>query len=345
MSIGVEEPTVLRDILVSKKSIRILITGATGLLGRALVQQFYQYDVTALGFSRVKPEEDGVTLAPSRPDDPRSGLLTWQRCDLSDPEAIRAVFHKVQPHVIVHSAAERRPDVVEKSEASVRQLNVDATALLAELAHSRDDCFLLLISTDYVFDGTQPPYKPNAAPNPLNKYGLSKLQAERALLDSPHHGGVLRVPVLYGRAQDLAESAITCMLEPLLAAHRRGEPFKVDHWAKRVPTLVDDVALVCLQIVERRLRHCSLSGVWHWSGPDHLTKYELCLLMARHFGLPTEFIVPDEEPPKDNIRPRDAQLDTSTLFLMGIGKKTPFSEGLPYVLADHPELLSQIQQQ
>lgn len=331
-------PTILRDQPEYKRNIRVLITGATGLLGRQLVREFSEYSVTGVGFSRVSEESNGRVVPTLE-----GGQLMMVRCDMRDASQVEKLFHKIKPHLIIHSAAERRPDVVEGDEEGTRALNVDATAQLASLAVAVKDCFLLLISTDYVFDGTSPPYKPNAEPRPLNRYGQTKLEAEKALWASGHSGGVLRVPILYGRAADLKESAITCLVPQLLAArhsHSPESPLLIDHWALRVPTLVDDVAFVCRQLCERRLRHCSLSGTWHWSGPEIMSKYDMSVHMARFIHVPVEHLAPDtREPTGPTLRPKDSRLDTSVLSMMGIGRKTPFVEGLQRVFADHPDLL------
>jgi dTDP-4-dehydrorhamnose reductase len=104
------------------------------------------------------------------------------RADLRDAAAVRALLERVQPDVIFHCAAERRPDRVELEASATRQLNVDATRLIAEAA-AASGLWALYISTgwfgrvpdmcggdsaslicmgraDYVFDGTAPPYKP-----------------------------------------------------------------------------------------------------------------------------------------------------------------------------------------
>lgn len=113
----------------------------------------------------------------------------------------------VKPHVIVHCAAERRPDVVERHTEAAMNLNVNACTTLAKEAgwwsigtlldrvknvifptkvlsnpFSTAGIFLIYISTDYVFDGRNPPYGENDAPNPLNLYGKSKLEGEREIL-------------------------------------------------------------------------------------------------------------------------------------------------------------------
>lgn len=82
--------------------------------------------------------------------------------------------------MVVNCVAERRPDRVEQDEPHARRLNVDLVARLAEEA-AHMGFRLVHISTDYVFDGSSPPYGPDAAPRPLNAYGRHKLEAEEAI--------------------------------------------------------------------------------------------------------------------------------------------------------------------
>ena len=92
-------------------------------------------------------------------------------------------------------------------------MNVGVTKALVEAINELNsdretpDHFMVYISTDYVFDGTSPPYKPLDEPNPLNEYGKSKLEGEQVM----HHseGAILRVPILYGDVEYLKESAVT----------------------------------------------------------------------------------------------------------------------------------------
>lgn len=123
--------------------------------------------------------------------------------------------------MIVHCAAERRPDVAEQDPERAEKLNRDVVAVMAELAQELE-CLLIYVSTDYVFDGKKwvvsgiqacgpsfadlcrcsPPYKPEDKPNPLNLYGKLKEAGERAVLSSKQERTrgagaiVLRVPLL-----------------------------------------------------------------------------------------------------------------------------------------------------
>lgn len=170
---------------------KVLITGASGLLGRAILKEFSNFDgweALGLAFSRAQ-----------------GGL---RKVDLKNKDEVNYVIQEFQPNVVIHAAAERRPDIVEKNEEESTKLNVTATRIIAE-ASAKSNAFFLYISTDYVFDGCSPPYKPNDKPNPLNKYGQSKLDGENVTLEFLPNCGVLRVPILYGPVEYLHESAVT----------------------------------------------------------------------------------------------------------------------------------------
>lgn len=133
---------------------KVLITGAKGQVGRAL-----------------------VTCAPVEAD---VVALDRSRLDLTDHGAIRAVLRAERPDIIINAAAYTAVDRAESEEALATRINGDAVAVLAEAA--RDvSARLVQISTDFVFDGSSGrPYAPDAPPAPLGVYGRSKLAGERA---------------------------------------------------------------------------------------------------------------------------------------------------------------------
>ena len=231
---------------------------------------------------------------------------------------------------MVHSAAERRPDVVEKDEAATEILNVTSTANISRLVREHGGS-LLHISTDYVFDGTKPPYKPSDEPNPLNKYGKSKLAAEQSVTRNFPSAIILRVPILYGDVESLDESAVTVLFKSVRDVSKEA---KMSDYEVRYPTDVADVAFVCRQLAERRMSDSSIKGVFHWSGPDCMTKYQMAVAMATTFGMSSGHLVPDKEPSKSAPRPYNSHLDSSDLQEMGIGRKTPFRDGIVRVLKD-----------
>ena len=149
-------------------------------------------------------------------------------------------------------AAQRFPDKVDKDPEGARALNVAASKALAKLAAERD-IFLIYISTDYVFPGVpgDAPYEADAEPRPTNLYGQTKLDGERAVLETFKEAGkeglgvVLRVPVLYGNAETPSESAVNVLMDALWKAQTQGAQISMDHWALRYPTNTEDIGRVC----------------------------------------------------------------------------------------------------
>ncbi len=281
---------------------KILITGASGLLGRALMKELTRYQPIGTAYSRAD-----------------NGLI---KVDLCDAASVDHAITQTQPDIIIHAAAERRPDVSQNNPEAALALNVAATEHLAKLA-KQHHAWLLYISTDYVFDGTKSPYRPQDLPNPVNFYGQSKWQGEQAIWQITHHAGVLRIPILYGPVEYLSESAVTALLKPLL--EKVPHP-KIDNWGIRYPTLVDDIAVVCRQLAERAYQQKAFSGIWHWSNDQALTKYEMVKIMADILSLPTHHIIAINQPEDTVPRPYQNQFDCSDLISLGIGQKTDFTQ-------------------
>ncbi len=294
----------------------LLVTGATGLLGRPVLRACAAvpaWRVTGTAFRRTGP-----------------GL---ERVDLAQTGAIPAFLDRLAPTVIIHAAAERRPDVSEKDPDGTQRLNVGATAALAQWAAAHG-AFLIYISSDYVFDGTRAPYTPASPTHPINAYGQSKLDGEHAVQAAGRDYAVLRVPILYGEVEALDESPVTVLAKNMLNA-RPGERLAMENWATRYPTHTGDVAAVLRQMVAHKLAHPDFSGVFHWSGAEAMTKYGMALAFAPLLPFDPARLVPDNAPPAGAPRPKDCHLDASALESLGIGQRTPFASALPAILAPH----------
>ncbi|XP_053399644.1 methionine adenosyltransferase 2 subunit beta-like isoform X1 [Mercenaria mercenaria] len=290
---------------------RALVTGASGLLGRAIMKDFCaspDWDVLGLAFSRA-----------------RDGL---KKVDLSDKNAVTDVVNDFKPDVIIHSAAERRVDVIEKTPEAAKKVNLDATQFICEAA-AGVKAWVLFISTDYVFDGKNPPYKVTDEPNPLNLYAKSKLEGEKITLRVNPDNGVLRVPILYGEIEELSESAVT-----VLFAKVKDTSCKAPMDAKllRFPTLVDDLGFVIRKLSERRLEDPAITGIFHWASDEVMTKYDMAMNMAKAFGMSTDHIVPETSSASAANRPENSQLDCSRIEELGICKRTKFSDCIVNIL-------------
>ncbi|KAM9312561.1 methionine adenosyltransferase 2 subunit beta [Gastrophryne carolinensis] len=283
---------------------RALITGATGLLGRAVYREFKDnsWHVLGCGYRRARHR--------------------FEYLNLLDTSAVKAMIQEFKPHVIVHCAAERRPDIVENHPDTATILNVEASANLAKEAAAAG-AFLVYISSDYVFDGSHPPYREESVPNPLNLYGKTKLDGERVVLQNNEGAAVLRVPVLYGDVEKLEESAVTMLFDKVQFSNKSAN---MDHWQQRFPTYVKDVASVCFQLTEKKMQDpVQIKGIYHWSGNEQMTKYEMACAMADAFNLPSSHLRPiTDEPVGATPRPWNPKLDCSKLEGLGIGQRTPF---------------------
>jgi len=287
-----------------------MVTGATGLLGRAVYARLSEnknFNVTGTGFSRAeKPVE---------------------KLNLRSTKDVDLFLEKHNPDCIVHCAAERRPDVSEADPDGSRELNVEVTGYLAEKA-GKLGIFMLYISTDYVFDGKNPPYYPDSTPNPLNFYGKTKLAGEEAVKAGLDDYLILRVPILYGTEIFRTESSISSIADALLK-HRGGT---FDDIAARYPTHTEDVAGVIDGILSRREKGKMLSGIYHFSGDERFTKYEMALVMADFMGIERECLSPDKKGSGGADRPADSRLDTGKLAGEIPFSNTPFKAGIRPVL-------------
>lgn len=282
------------------------------MLGRAVMRRFAaEQDFELTGLCHARPGE---------------GLV---RADLADGAACAALLERLAPDVVVHTAAIRRPDEFARDVASARRLNVDATAALARWAGAAPERFLVYISTDYVFDGTTPPYAVDARPHAINAYGVSKLDGEVAVRASAEgRSAILRVPILYGDVENLQESSVTTVVAQVLELARsgaQGGPLVLDDWAVRYPTHVEEVADVLAQIVRGRL-----AGTFHWSGREAMTKLDMGRAAAKLLGVDVSLLKGSGAPANGSEpRPKDCHLDCSALAARGVSTRAiPFAEAI-----------------
>ena len=283
----------------------ILITGASGLLGRSLFKRLSAnpaLNVTGTAFSRTG-----------------NGL---RQLDLTDFAQVRERLRELRPQLVIHCAAERWPDRCAEQPDAAWALNVDSSAQLARFCDERG-AQLVYISTDYVFDGSAPPYSVDDATNPVNFYGRSKLAGENAVLANGNHW-VLRVPWLFGPVLELGESGVTALLDTV----RKRVPATLDDWAIRYPTSTEDVATVLEQSVTEIAAGEKFSGIYHWSGDTACTRYGLAKLVAEACGLPADHLSGDPAPLYAEPRPHNCRLDRSRLEKMGISTDEPLRQQL-----------------
>ena len=288
---------------------RILITGANGLLGQKLVKLYEQReDVQLIATAR------GAQRIPK-------GNFVYQEMDITSAEEVLKVVVDNQPHVIINTAAMTHVDQCELNPEECQKLNVNAVSHLIKAAKETGSFFIQL-STDFIFDGENGPYKEDDKPNPLSKYAVSKLDAERLVMDSGLDYAIARTMLVYGVVPDMSRSNIILWVKKSL---EEGQHIKVvnDQW--RTPTLAEVLAKGCMLIADKKI-----TGVFNISGKDLLTPYDMALATAAFFQLDTSLI----EEVDGSIFTQPAKRPAKTGFILDKAKSelgyepVSFKEGL-----------------
>jgi S-adenosylmethionine synthetase len=287
---------------------KILITGAGGLLGSEI-------SFLAGQISSMKRKSDlriSQIIRVSSREIP--GFLN---ADITTEEGINKI-RGTEWDILIHSAAWRSPDLCQKDKSGAHRLNAWATEQLASEV-SRRNATMLYISTDYVFPGTNPPYRENDIPNPINYYGETKLLGEKVVLSLCRNALALRVPLLYGMAAGLRKSDL---LYGTLKALDSDKPWPMEDSIVRYPTYTGDVAEAVFLLLEKKA-----SGIFHFSGQSKTTRYKMASSFAEIFGKSMKNIVRLEKAPEtEAIRPHDSHLSMEKVLSLGIPAPTPFEE-------------------
>ncbi|MCE7992036.1 MAG: NAD(P)-dependent oxidoreductase [Roseivirga sp.] len=247
---------------------KVLITGANGLLGQKLVK---------LILDRGQDELIATARGANRLPYPAENY-TYTSLDITDPAKVEDVIAEAKPDVVIHTAAMTNVDQCETERESCWELNVNATAYLLK-ACERSGTFFLHLSTDFIFDGEAGPYDEEAAANPISYYGDSKLRSEEVVKAGKTNWAIVRTVLVYGIAHDISRSNIILWVKSSL---EQGKQIKVVDDQLRSPTLAEDLAMGCYLIAQQRA-----GGVFNICGKDLLTPHEMAIKTADFFNLDT----------------------------------------------------------
>jgi dTDP-4-dehydrorhamnose reductase len=250
---------------------KVLITGSNGLLGQKLCHLLvHNAEIELIATSR-----GGNKLAQLLPE------LHFISLDVTDARQIEKVFAVERPTHIIHTAAMTNVDACEEDHPGCWQLNVSAVQQLVK-ACEQYQVHLIHLSTDFIFDGEEGPYDEEAKPNPISYYGQSKLAAEELIRKSTCNWAILRTVLVYGIVHDYGRSNIVLWVKNNLEAHK---PIQVVNDQFRTPTLAEDLAMGCWLAVSH-----DAQGIYHVSGKDLLTPFDMALLVAEYFKLDPSLI-------------------------------------------------------
>lgn len=283
---------------------KILVTGASGFLGRAVVEELQEtFRVAALGHQHAEGHIRSL--------------------DLRDAMAWRSELEEAAPDLVVHCAAYRDPDFCERYQEETRRLNITPLRVLADSLPPT--ARVIFISTDYVFDGQNAPYREESARHPINFYGQSKLEAEDIVLERAQ-SVVLRIPLLMGCGPTFNQSGL---IAKMIQSVRSEELAELDDRILRFPTDITDIARAIRFLIES-----NAAGIYHATQSEGKTQYGWAMTIASLMGQAVDHIRPvDATETRIAARPLNSQLAMDRLQRVGFVPQNSFEHVARKVLA------------
>ena len=288
--------------MLSTHSKRLLVTGASGLLGNRIVE-LAKNNWTAIPVHRTKAlNSKSLEL------------------DITDATKVVNLLGEIKPDVIIHTASETNVDKCETEKEHAWKTNVKGTHNIAE-ACQKVNAKLVYISTDYVFDGKKGLYNEEDKPNPVNYYGSTKLEGEKQVIEHCKNYAILRTSVLYGW-HPWRQNFATWTINQL----RQNKEINVveDHY--NTPTLADNLAEMAVEIVQR-----DLQGLYHASGRERISRYEFAKQIAKTYNLNSDLVKPVKMSQLTvwiAKRPKDSSLKTGKIQKQLRTRPLDITEGL-----------------
>jgi dTDP-4-dehydrorhamnose reductase len=242
---------------------------------------------------------------------------TREQVDVTDAQAVRASVEEFRPDALVHCAILNDLTDLAANRRAAWDGYVGATRNVVAAA---GDAHVVLISTDWVFDGTQAGATEDEPPNPINPYGFLKAACELVVCERATRGAVARISGVQGAARGprTQDHGFGYFVASLVGALRAGEPFTVweaeDINMRATPTLAGDVGDLLWRMLERER-----TGIHHCCGGEAVTRAELARATVRAFEL-DESLLRFGPPPKPATPvPYDTSIDGSaTAAALGV---------------------------
>ncbi|MBR2717181.1 MAG: dTDP-4-dehydrorhamnose reductase [Oscillospiraceae bacterium] len=283
---------------------KILVTGVNGQLGHDVMNELARRGQTALG-SDITPAYAGVS------DGSSVATLPYRPMDITDPAQVRALLTAEKPEAVIHCAAWTNVDGAEDpaNAGKVMAINAGGTRNIAEVCRELD-CAMMYISTDYVFDGQgTEPWQPDCRDyKPLNVYGQSKLEGEKAVSGLLEKYFIVRIAWVFGLS---GKNFIRTMLK----AGSSRDSVRVVTDQIGTPTYTFDLARLLCDMIETEKY-----GYYHATNEGgFISWYDFTCEIYRQAGLKTA-VVPvttAEYGASVAARPFNSRLDKSKLRAAG----------------------------
>jgi dTDP-4-dehydrorhamnose reductase len=288
---------------------KYLILGANGLIGQHFVRLCKEKGIDYVG---TRYSREGEELIPFN-------QLEFDR--------IPFFFDEVSPTVVVNSIGlAGGVNFCEENPEIGREYHVDATKTMVDWCRQNNVVFVYL-STDYVFDGKNPPYKEDDKTNPLNLYGELKLKGEQYIRANLERYVIARTTNVYGWDP---ETQTPNFLMYLYQTLEEGKPFKAPSFLRGNPTYVRDLAKAILELIDKKQY-----GLFHIVGSGYINRYDWAIKFCKIAGLDREKISEVKNPPENIVpRPFESNLNTEKVRKILGTKLHGIDEGLQLLIEE-----------
>lgn len=280
---------------------RALVTGGTGLLGMAL--------------TAVLREKGYAVSCPDR-----------RKMEITREDQVRRVLEKEKPEVVFHCAAYTDVEKAEEERDVCKKINVEGTRILSAYCKEQQ-IKLVYISSDYVFPGKGNGFQKVGDPTgPLNVYGWTKLEGERAVQRMMRTYFIVRTSWIFGRGRESFPDKI------LRKAEEAG-PLSVVDDQTGSPTYADDLAEVLVRIAET-----DRYGIYHATSEGVCTWYTFAKEILEQAGKSRRVLpISSDEIGQKARRPHNSRLDKSLLDKEGFGRLPDWKDALKRYLIKRQE--------
>ena len=236
---------------------KILVLGCKGQLGRCLNDQLVNTEHEVIYTSR-------------------------EQIDIADFEVTKSKILEFSPDLIINATAYTAVDKAEEDQKTANLINHLAVKNIADICNQQG-CWLVHVSTDYVFDGIEGPYGEDDGTNPISVYGQTKLAADEWLTENHVKTTILRANVVYGYTKQTKASFVKWVVDSL----SDGKPIRVvdDQWNN--PTWTHSVASVIKVLIETEA-----FGLYNYGDKGYMNRFEFAQLIAKVFELDPSLISP-----------------------------------------------------
>lgn len=270
---------------------KFLVTGSAGLVGNQVVKD-------------LSKSSDGI-YSVCHDSKPEYGIPI--QMDLADSDNIKNTIEKVRPDYVIHLGAMTNVDQCETQKDLAMKINATATEIIAKQC-ARLEAFLVYVSTDYVFDGEQGMKKETDKPNPIDFYGYSKLEGEKAVMDMASNWCIARTSTPFGIHK--TKSSFPIFVAENLRAKRE---IKVITDQYTSPTYVVNLSHMLIELAKRQI-----VGVIHVAGATRISRFDMANMVAEKLSLDKKFL---KAALADELkwiakRPKDSSLDVSKASLI-----------------------------